>query len=118
MNETPTSNEILDENALLSIQGVIDVLDQHFENDEMQCQIYINSTDDQSDAMWTIVRALIGKPFSLQQEGRKVILYITDSQWESQPNHSKLMEILHRFSTIDINEFKVESWSQHKANSN
>lgn len=118
MSETPPSCEDLDENALLSVQGVIDALNQHFENNEMQCHIYIDFTYDQTDDIWEIVKPFIEAPFTLQQERKKVILYITDSQWRTQSNHSRLSEILRCFSDININEFRVESWSQHKANSN
>ena len=124
MSEAPSSNEILDEsneildeNTLLPIQGVIDALNQHFENNEMQCHIYIDFPYDQADAIWRIIRPLIEKPFKMQQEHMKVILYVTNSQWAKPSNHSKLSDILHSLSVININDFRVESWSQYKANS-
>lgn len=53
----------------------------------------------------------------MQQEHMKVILYVTNSQWAKPSNHAKLSDILRSLSVININDFRVESWSQHKANS-
>lgn len=115
MRKAPNSADKLDENLSLFLQEVFEVLDQHFENDEIQCHVYLHYPYELIDDVWAVIVPFFDAPFTFERDNKKAILYVTKGLWESQANQVRLREILQGFSKLDIKQFKVESWSQFKA---
>jgi len=114
MRKAPESPDQLDENMLLSPPETLEAIDQHFRNDEMQCQIHFRFSSELINEVLSKIQTVTDDPFIIVPNHHQATLYVTNAQWEPEANRGKLEAILKSFSCLNIEQFRVESWSQHK----